>query len=61
MASATEVRLQIEGAVATITFVSESGVNVMSQAALEKLAAGLEKVRRAARARRSVVPICSRM
>lgn len=55
VASMTEARLKIGGAVATITFVSESGVNVMSQAALEKLAAVIEQVRQAERVRWTVL------
>ncbi|MCP4250915.1 MAG: crotonase [bacterium] len=55
MSATTNVDLAIDGKTAAVTFSSESGVNVMSQAALEKLAAVIEQVRQAEQVRWTVL------
>ncbi len=55
MSTATEVKLTIDGSLATIVFSAESGINVMSSAVLEKLADAIEAVREANQVRMTVL------
>ncbi|MFQ5492349.1 MAG: enoyl-CoA hydratase/isomerase family protein [Phycisphaerae bacterium] len=55
MSATTEVKLTVDRCRATIVFSSENGVNVMSSAAMEKLAEAVEGVRRAGQVRAAVL------